>query len=138
MRTLPALRPVWAACLIAALSTGAWADLSGPKVYESSCASCHATGVANAPRYGDKAAWAKLIEEPQAQLTAHGWLGVRAMPAVGGNVKLSLEEFSRGVAYMARAAGAKWPDPDAKMLGLVKDEIIKRIEEVRRSGARLP
>jgi len=138
MRTFPILRPALVAIIIAALSGGASAQLSGQKVYETSCAACHSTGVANAPRFGDKASWAKLIEEPQAQLTAHGWLGVRAMPPVGGNAKLSLEEFSRSVAFMARAAGARWPDPDAKMLGQIKDEVIKRIEDVRRSGAKLP
>lgn len=138
MRSLISIPAALVAGLCALGTTGALAQLSGQKVYETSCLACHGTGVANAPKFGDKAAWAKLIQEPQAQLTAHGWLGVRAMPAVGGNAKLSLEEFSRGVAYMARAAGAQWPDPDAKMLTQVKDEIIKRIEDVRRSGAKLP
>jgi len=138
MRICTSVRPALAALIVAVLSGGASAQLSGQRVYETSCVACHGTGVANAPKFGDKAAWAKLIEEPQAQLTGHGWLGVRAMPPVGGNAQLSLEEFSRGVAFMARAAGAKWPDPDAKMLGQIKDEVIKRIEDVRRSGAKLP
>lgn len=138
MSTLLNPRSLTAAVIFASLSAGASAQLSGQKVYETSCASCHSTGVAQAPRFGDRKSWAKLIEEPQAQLTAHGWLGVRAMPPVGGNASLSLEEFSRSVAFMARAAGAQWPDPDARMMGQIKDEVIKRIEDVRRRGARLP
>ena len=33
----------------------------GKAVYEKNCAACHATGVAGAPKFGDKAAWKKHI-----------------------------------------------------------------------------
>jgi len=88
---------------------------------------CHAAGVANAPKSADKKMWAPLIAEGQAVLTAHAWVGVRGMPAKGGNPNLSLEEFSRAVAHMARAAGGTWKDPDAKMLAMIKAEEKKRI-----------
>ncbi len=100
---------------------------SGEQVYKEVCMVCHAAGVANAPKFADKKMWAPLIAEGQAVLSAHAWVGVRGMPAKGGNPNLSLEEFSRGVAYMARAAGGDWKDPDTKMLATIKAEEKKRI-----------
>ena len=103
---------------------------SGEQVYKEVCFACHAAGVANAPKFGDKKVWAPLIAEGQAVLTAHAWVGVRAMPARGGNPNLSQEEFSRAVAFMARAAGGKWQDPDAKMLARIKAEEQDRIKSL--------
>lgn len=37
------------------------ASLSGEQVYKKSCVSCHGTGVANAPKVGDAAAWGSRI-----------------------------------------------------------------------------
>src|SRR5690606_14908190 len=38
------------------------ADLAkGKQIYEGTCAVCHGTGVANAPKLGDKERWAPLI-----------------------------------------------------------------------------
>lgn len=59
--------------------------LSGEQVYRETCSTCHASGVANAPRFGDRKAWAPLIEEGQDVLTAHAWVGVRAMPRAAGD-----------------------------------------------------
>ncbi len=103
---------------------------SGEQVYREVCMVCHAAGVANAPKFADKKMWAPLIAEGQAVLTAHAWVGVRGMPAKGGSPNLSLEEFSRAAAYMARAAGGNWKDPDAKMLAAIKAEEKKRIESL--------
>lgn len=100
----------------------------GAQVYQQTCAACHATGVAKAPRYGDRAAWKPLIAEGQHVLTAHAWVGVRGMPARGGRSDLSLEDFSRATAYMARAAGGNWRDPDAAMLARIESEEQKRIK----------
>lgn len=90
---------------------------------------CHATKVENAPRFGDRAAWKPLIEEGQHVLTAHARVGVRGMPPRGGSPDLSLEEFARATAYMARAAGGDWADPDARMLRRIEDEIEDEIED---------
>jgi cytochrome c5 len=100
---------------------------SGEQVCKEVCMVCHAAGVANAPKFGDKKMWVPLIAEGQAVLTAHAWVGVRGMPAKGGNPNLSLEEFSRAAAHLARAAGGNWKDPDAKMLAAIKAEEKKRI-----------
>ncbi len=85
----------------------------GKTVYETVCAACHATGVINAPKLGDKATWSKLIAEGQARITADGLKGVRQMPARGGNPDLPEVEFGRAVAYMANQAGANWKEPAA-------------------------
>ena len=103
---------------------------SGEQVYKAVCSVCHVAGVANAPKFGDKKAWTPLIAEGQAVLTAHAWVGVRAMPPRGGSPNLSQEEFARAVAYMVRAAGGNWQDPDAKMLGRIKAEEIDRIRNL--------
>ena len=104
---------------------------SGEAVYANVCAACHATGVDDAPELGDRDDWEELIEEGQAALTAHAWVGVRKMPARGGREDLTLEEFSRAVAYMARAAGGDWTDPDERMLAKIRDEERKRIADMR-------
>lgn len=108
----------------------------GEQVYQEVCAACHAAGVASAPKAGDTESWAKLIAEGQAVVTAHGWVGVRAMPAQGGRADLSLEEFARAVAWMARSAGADWQDPDAALLAKIREEETKRIEALKAKAAK--
>lgn len=104
---------------------------SGEQVYTEVCAVCHATGVSGAPKFADKAAWKPLVAEGQHVLTAHAWVGVRAMPPRGGRPDLSLEEFSRATAYMARAAGAKWKDPTPKVLARIQKEEKQRIHQMK-------
>ena len=108
-------------------------DKSGEQVYKSVCMACHETGVAHAPRFGDSAAWAPLIAEGQDVVTGHAWVGVRAMPARGGTTELSLAEFARAVAYMARNSGGDWKDPDAGLLHEIVEEadrqLVKSIKE---------
>ena len=103
---------------------------TGEQVYQSVCIACHDSGVAHAPKMGDRSAWAPLIEEGQAVLTGHAWVGVRAMPARGGSDDISLAEFARAVAYMARAAGAAWEDPDKAQLLKIVHEADKRLVKI--------
>jgi cytochrome c5 len=103
---------------------------SGEQVYKETCFACHASGVEKAPKFGDRQAWEPLIKEGQHVLTAHAWVGVRGMPARGGKADLSLEEFARAAAYMARAAGGDWKDPDAALLNRIRAEEKKRIEHL--------
>ncbi|MBK7425137.1 MAG: cytochrome c5 family protein [Propionivibrio sp.] len=100
---------------------------SGEQVYKTVCHACHETGVAHAPKVGDRAAWAPLIEEGQHVLTGHAWVGVRAMPARGGTTEITLAEFARAVAYMARGSGGNWKDPDSKLLLQIVNEADKRL-----------
>jgi len=104
---------------------------AGEQVYKEVCMACHATGVDKAPKFGDRKAWAPLIKEGQHVLTAHAWVGVRAMPPRGGRPDLSLEAFAAATAYMARAAGGTWKDPDEKMLARIRSEENKRIAQLK-------
>ena len=102
---------------------------TGAQVYEHACSACHGPGPVEAPKYGDREAWAELIAEGQHVITAHGWVGVREMPARGGEPDLTLEAFGRAVAHMARAAGADWADPDrdADLMARIRAETSDRI-----------
>ncbi len=102
---------------------------SGKQVYNEVCMACHKSGVAHAPKFGNKTDWAPLIEEGQAILTAHAWVGVRAMPAKGGKPELRLTEFARAVAYMASQSGGNWKDPDADMMHKIRKEAEERLEK---------
>lgn len=76
----------------------------GKTVYEKSCAACHATGAAGAPKLGDKAAWKKLLTEGLNELTEDAIRGKGAMPARGGNPKLSDTEVRAAVAYLMESS----------------------------------
>ena len=98
----------------------------GENTYKQVCAACHNAGVLNAPKLGDKTKWAPLIAEGQVIITAHAYVGVRAMPPKGGNPNLSIENFSDAVAYIANKAGGNWKSPDPKMLVAINKEIESR------------
>ncbi|MDH3286469.1 MAG: c-type cytochrome [Betaproteobacteria bacterium] len=106
------LQPVGA--VVVSESGASGAEKSGKEVYEAVCAACHSSGVLNAPKFGDRAAWAKLIAKSQERLTADAMKGVRQMPPRGGNPNLTDTEFARAVVYMANAAGADWKAPASK------------------------
>lgn len=72
---------------------------AGKKVYESTCAACHGTGAAGAPKFGDKAAWASR----KGDLVASALKGKNAMPPKGGFAG-SDEEFKAAVNYLVSAA----------------------------------
>jgi cytochrome c5 len=99
---------------------------NGEVTYKQVCMACHGTGVAGAPKVGDKAKWAPLIKEGQATLTAHGYVGVRGMPPKGGKPDLTLEKFSEAVVYMANQSGGAWKTPDEKLMHVIHEEIEKR------------
>lgn len=100
---------------------------TGEQTYLESCKVCHGAGIGGAPAAGDRKAWAPLIGEGQASLTVTAWLGIRAMPARGGRDDLSLEEFARATAWMARSAGGQWADPDASLLKRMRELEQKRL-----------
>jgi cytochrome c5 len=111
--------------LLAAVPAAALAQ-AGESTYKSVCASCHASGVANAPKLGDQKKWGPLIREGQAVLTAHGYVGIRGMPAKGGKPDLGIEDFADAVVFMVNQSGGKWASPDAKILAAIRIEIDKR------------
>lgn len=72
----------------------------GKSVYEKTCAVCHATGVAGAPKIGDKAAWAPRIASGPDSLLKSALNGKNAMPPKGGNTALSDAEIKAAITYM--------------------------------------
>ena len=83
-------------------ATGGAAD--GKGVYEKTCAVCHATGLAGAPKFGDKAAWAPRIATGINTLHNSALHGKNAMPPKGGNLALTDTDVAAAVDYMAAAA----------------------------------
>jgi cytochrome c5 len=75
-----------------------------PALYTQMCQTCHATGVANAPKLGDKAAWAPRIAAAKDVdgLTASAIKGKGAMPPKGGS-SASDAEIKAVVAYMVNS-----------------------------------
>ncbi len=69
-------------------------------IYTASCAACHTTGAAGAPKLGDKSAWAPRIKAVWRQLYNSALKGKNAMPAKGGNASLSDADVKAVVDYM--------------------------------------
>ena len=72
--------------------------------YDTVCSVCHAAGVAGAPKFGDKAAWAPRLKTGKDALHASALKGKGAMPPKGGNASLSDDAVKAAVDYMAGAA----------------------------------
>ena len=73
-----------------------------PALYKQTCATCHATGLAGAPKLGDKAAWAARLPLGIDGLTDVAIHGKGAMPPKGGSTA-SDAEIKAVVTYMVNA-----------------------------------
>jgi cytochrome c5 len=104
------IRPVADAAASAA-GTSAKSARTGEQIYQSVCTACHATGIAKAPKFGDRRDWAARIREGQKALVQVALKGEGAMPPRGGAADLSDLEVERAVVYMANAGGAKFKEP---------------------------
>ncbi len=97
-----------AAVPVAATAPATGATPDGKKVFEGNCAVCHGAGIAGAPKFGDKAAWAPRIAQGVPVLYTHAMGGFNgksgAMPPRGGNLALSDAEIKAAVNYMVAAA----------------------------------
>jgi cytochrome c5 len=78
---------------------------SGEQVYTSTCTACHSSGVAGAPKTGDKAAWEPRLAQGLDALLSASLKGKGAMPAKGGNAGLSDDEIKSAVEYMLEKSG---------------------------------
>ena len=88
------------AAIVVAAAAPATAKVEAvPALYAQACAVCHATGVANAPKLGDKAAWAPRLAAGVDGLTASAIKGKGAMPPKGGTAAPDAE-IKAVVAYM--------------------------------------
>ena len=94
-------------------AAGAAAVKNGEEITKEVCAACHQAGVANAPKLGDKAAWA-----PRLKLGVNGLMqsvikGKGAMAPRAGT-SLTDQELASAVVFMANQAGGSLKEPAAK------------------------
>lgn len=75
----------------------------GKNIYNTTCMACHASGVAGAPKFGDKAAWAPFIAKGMDDMVQKATQGVGAMPPKGGSTA-SDADFKAAIQYMVDAA----------------------------------
>lgn len=93
---------------LAAESAGATAgDRSGEQIYKAICAACHDAGVANAPKLGDKGAWAPRLVLGLDGLLKSATAGKNAMPPKGGS-DANDTELARTIVYMANKSGGNF------------------------------
>jgi cytochrome c5 len=88
---------------------------TGEQVYKAVCASCHVSGAAGAPKFGDTGAWTARLGKGYDGLLTSVLKGKGAMPARGGAspADVSDYELGRAVVYLANSAGGKLAEPKA-------------------------
>ena len=96
----PAAAAPAAPAKVAAAGVG---SAAGEALYKQACGACHAAGIAGAPKFGDKAAWAPRIKTGLDTLTASAVKGKGAMPPKGGS-SASDADIRSAVEYMVGAA----------------------------------
>jgi cytochrome c5 len=74
--------------------------LTGQAAYEAHCASCHDTGLDDAPVTGSPGDWFERSQLWQAVLMEHARAGYLEMPKRGGNPELSDIEVDAAAEYM--------------------------------------
>jgi cytochrome c5 len=87
---------------------GAAGKPDGKKIFDGTCSVCHGAGIAGAPKFGDKAAWAPRIAQGVNVLYTHAMGGFTGkggvMPPKGGNLALTDPDIKAAVDYMVAAA----------------------------------
>ncbi|MGE0557648.1 MAG: cytochrome c5 family protein [Burkholderiales bacterium] len=102
---IPAAEPVASVAAPAATAPAAGGSPGkGKSVYDTACMACHATGVAGAPKAGDKAAWSQRLKAGNDALYAAVIKGKGAMPPKGGNASLADADIKAAVDYLTGLA----------------------------------
>jgi cytochrome c5 len=99
----PAAAPRAEPTMTVAAATNTATTSAPPALYNQVCSACHATGVAGAPKVGDKAAWTPRAAQGVDALTASAIKGKGAMPPKGGS-SASDADLKAVVAYMVSAS----------------------------------
>jgi cytochrome c5 len=99
--------PAPAAAAAATPTAPANASAGGKTLYDASCVACHGAGIAGAPKFGDKGAWAVRIAQGNATLYDHAIKGFQGkagvMPPKGGSTAPD-PDVKAAVDYMVAAA----------------------------------
>lgn len=84
------------------------AAVDGKAVFDANCVACHGSGVAGAPKIGDKAAWKGRVAQGKSTLYKHALGGFQGksgfMPPKGGNASLPDADVKAAVDYMVSKA----------------------------------
>ncbi|MGE4088394.1 MAG: c(7)-type cytochrome triheme domain-containing protein [Immundisolibacter sp.] len=105
-----------AALLWTAVDSFAQNRAAAKAIYDSTCAGCHGTGIAGAPKFGDAAQWAPRAKAGLDALVRSAVNGTaKGMPPKGGRGELTDAQIRAVVQYMLAAAApatvAKAPVP---------------------------
>ena len=101
-RFLPVLAGFW---LVVGSLSGAGEVRTGKEVYDSACFGCHASGVLEAPKLGNKPDWEDREKQGFDVLLSHAIKGFKNMPAKGGNPTIKDSEIENAVKYMLSNSG---------------------------------
>jgi len=82
------------------MSSAVQAYDAGVSVYNSKCVICHGSGVAGAPKVGDKQAWAPRIATGMDALLANAIKGKNAMPPMGTCSECSNADLAAAIEFM--------------------------------------
>ena len=87
-------------------SAGGAVDVAaGEQVYQTACFACHMTGVAEAPKLDDPAAWEPRLAQGMAGLLQSSVNGKGAMPPKGGFAHLTEDDLRNAIGFMLDKAG---------------------------------
>ncbi len=76
------------------------AKVTGESTYKTYCVTCHAAGVAGAPKAHDKAAWAPRQKQGLETLLKHAKSGIKAMPPKGTCMSCTDEQLMDAIKFM--------------------------------------
>ena len=88
-----------------AAAAGPVDTVAGEKIYQSACFACHLSGVAEAPKLDDPAAWEPRLGQGMAGLLRSVIDGKGAMPPKGGFAHLTDDDVRNAIGFMLDQAG---------------------------------
>ncbi len=97
----PAIADSTSAMIAPSPENAGGAGRSGEELYNTFCIACHSVGLANAPKFGDTAAWSKVLEVGIDALIASAKKGKNVMPPKGTCMDCSDTEFKNAIQFMS-------------------------------------
>ncbi|MEE9304069.1 MAG: c-type cytochrome, partial [Thiotrichaceae bacterium] len=101
------LKPIGEVAVSSEAAASAGSERSGKEIVEKTCQSCHAHGVANAPKLDDsaKADWEARLASGMDSVIETAKKGKGAMPPMGADPSLSDAELKNAIVHMLEKAG---------------------------------
>lgn len=108
--------------LLLSVQSALAAEHPGKATYDAACATCHNTGMLNAPKIKQTPKWKKLAREGFNDLVGNALVGVRKMPAKGGKPTLTDMQVAWAVHYLATVSDARLPEPTEEKVKAARAE----------------